>query len=99
MSNRFSVFNSDPDEKSIDDVYSDITKKTRTTLIAWKNYIEQEKLQKNKIMLDWQVSLTDSLEYWISLGDNISTGDLILARINIGILIETWLKIFFTIYS
>ena len=50
-------------------------------------------------MLDWQVSLTDSLEYWISLGDNISTGDLILARINIGILIETWLKIFFTIYS
>ena len=99
MSNRFSVFNSDPDERSIDDVYSDITKKTRTTLIVWKNYIEQEKLQKNKIMLDWQVSLTDSLEYWISLGDNISTGDLILARINIGILIETWLKIFFTIYS
>lgn len=27
MSNRFSVFNSDPDEKSIDDVYSDIIKK------------------------------------------------------------------------
>ena len=49
MSNRFSVFNSDPDEKSIDDVYSDITKKTRTTLIAWKNYIEQEKLQKIKL--------------------------------------------------
>lgn len=100
MNNRFSVFNSDPDERSIDDIYSEITKKTRTIMIVWRNYIEQKEMQKkNKIMLDWQISLTDSLKYWISLGDDISIGDLILARINIGILIETWLKIFFTIYS
>ena len=50
-------------------------------------------------MLDWQVELTNSLWHWVSLGDGISIGDLILARINIGMLIEAWLKIFFTIYS
>ena len=50
-------------------------------------------------MLDWQVSLTNSLKYWLSMDTNISTGDLILARINLGMLVETWLRIFFTIYS
>ena len=100
MDNRFSVFNSNIDTRRVNDAYLKITKKTSKLVSVWRNFIEQEGLRKKYIiMLDWQVSLTNSLKYWLSMDTNISTGDLILARINLGMLIETWLRIFFTIYS
>lgn len=100
MDNRFSVFNSNIDTRRVDDAYLKITKKTSKLVSVWRNFIEQEGLRKKYIiMLDWQVSLTNSLKYWLSMDTNISTGDLILARINLGMLVETWLRIFFTIYS
>ena len=100
MNNRFSVFNSNIDTRRVNDAYLKITKKTSKLVSVWRNFIEQEGLRKKYIiMLDWQVSLTNSLKYWLSMDTNISTGDLILARINLGMLVETWLRIFFTIYS
>lgn len=100
MDNRFSVFNSNIDTRRVNDAYLKITKKTSKLVSVWRNFIEQEGLRKKYIiMLDWQVSLTNSLKYWLSMDTNISTGDLILARINLGMLVETWLRIFFTIYS
>ena len=98
--NIFSIFDNDPDTSNINDIYQEIVKKTSEIVSKWKDFIKQEEFQKSyKIMLDWQVELTNSLWHWVSLGDGISIGDLILARINIGMLIEAWLKIFFTIYS
>lgn len=98
--NIFSIFNNNPDTSNINDIYQEIVKKTSEIVSKWKDFIEQEEFQKSyKIMLDWQVELTNSLWHWVSLGDGISVGDLILARINIGMLVENWLKIFFTIYS
>ena len=100
MDNRFSVFNSNIDTRRVNDAYLKITKKTSKLVSVWRNFIEQEGLRKKYIiMLDWQVSLTNSLKYWLSMDTNISTGDLILARINLGMLVETWLRIFLTIYS
>ena len=100
MDNRFSVFNSNIDTRRVNDAYLKITKKTSKLVSVGRNFIEKEGLRKKYIiMLDWQVSLTNSLKYWLSMDTNISTGDLILARINLGMLVETWLRIFFTIYS
>ena len=71
-------------------IYQKIVKKTSEIVSKWKDFIKQEELQKSyKIMLDWQVELTNSLWHWVPLGDGISIGDLILARINIGMLVET----------
>lgn len=98
--NIFSIFKSSPNTEVINEVYSEIIKKTTLTISKWTDFIENEGSQRSyKIMLDWQISLTNSLQHWISLDKNIPIGDLILARINIGMLVETWLKIFFTIYS
>lgn len=98
--NIFSIFNNDPDTSNINDIYQEIVKKTSEIVSKWKDFIKQEEFQKSyKIMLDWQVELTNSLWHWVSLSDGIPIGDLILARINIGMLVETWLKVFFTIYS
>ena len=98
--NIFSIFNNNPDTNNINNIYQKIVKKTSEIVSKWKDFIKQEEFQKSyKIILNWQVELTNSLQHWVSLGNGISIGDLILARINIGMLIETWLKIFFTIYS
>lgn len=100
MGNRFSVFNSNIDTRRVNDAYLEITKKTSKLVSVWRNFIEQEGLRKKYIiMLDWQVSLTNSLKYWLSMDTNISTDDLIITRVNLGMLVETWLRIFFTIYS
>ena len=98
--NIFSIFNNNPDTNNINNIYQKIVKKTSEIVSKWKDFIKQEEFQKSyKIILNWQVELTNSLQHWVSLGNGISIGDLILARINIGMLIETWLKIFFTVYS
>ncbi len=49
-------------------------------------------------MLDWTVQLTDTLQIWIDKGSSMTDGELILARVNMGALVEAWLKFFFCVH-
>ena len=49
-------------------------------------------------MLDWTVQLTDTLKMWIDKGSSMTDGELILARTNMGALVEAWLKFFFSVF-
>ncbi len=46
-------------------------------------------------MLEWQSELTITLKIWIDKGLTMSTGELILARANLGAVVESWLKFFY----
>ncbi|MEG1313520.1 MAG: hypothetical protein RSD40_04320, partial [Bacilli bacterium] len=49
-------------------------------------------------MLNWQSELTKTLKIWIDKGLDMSEGELILARANLGAVVESWLKFFYCIY-
>lgn len=49
-------------------------------------------------MLDWMSSLTDALQIWINKGCFMTDGELILARTNLGALVESWLKLFYCVF-
>jgi len=51
-----------------------------------------------KAMLKWLGCLTDTLDLWINKVDNMTEGELILARVNLGALVECWLKMFYCAY-
>ena len=42
--------------------------------------------------------LTDTLKIWIDKGSTMTEGELILARTNMGALVESWLKFFYCVY-
>ena len=46
-------------------------------------------------MLEWQSELTKSLKIWIDKGLTMTTGELILARANLGAVVESCLKFFY----
>lgn len=95
--NRFSIYSSIIKSDIIKTVYEELIKKTNRLIQIWDEYIELIP-KRYTVMLNWQKDLTKSLKHWIDLGDTISSGDLILARVNLGMLTENLLKIFFTIY-
>lgn len=95
--NRFSIYSSIIKSDIIKTVYEELIKKTNRLIQIWDEYIELIP-KRYTVMLNWQKDLTKSLKHWIDLGDTISSGDLILARVNLGMLTESLLKIFFTIY-
>ena len=49
-------------------------------------------------MLKWMSELTDILKIWIDKGSTMTEGELILARTNMGALVESWLKFFYCVY-
>ena len=49
-------------------------------------------------MLDWMVELTNCLSIWIDKGEDMTVGELILARTNLGALVESWLKFFYCVF-
>ena len=49
--------------------------------------------------LDWMLELTNTLELWIDKGESMSEGELLLARVNMGALVESWLKLFYCVYN
>lgn len=51
----------------------------------------------SKSRLDWQVSLSETLHWWIDR-DPMTDGELILAWANLGAILEGTLKLFFSIY-
>lgn len=48
--------------------------------------------------LDWIIQLTDCLEIWTDRIFILSEGELLLARANIGAIVEGWLKFFYCVY-
>ena len=49
-------------------------------------------------MLEWQSELTKTLKIWIDKGLTMTAGELILARANLGAVVESWLKFFYCVY-
>ena len=52
----------------------------------------------DKAMLDWNLELTEALSIWIDKGLTMTKGELILARVNLGNIVEFWLKFFYSVY-
>lgn len=50
------------------------------------------------VKFDWLLSLTKTLDIWIEKGICMSEGELLLARANLGSLVEGWLKLFYCVY-
>lgn len=48
--------------------------------------------------LRWMSELTDTLDIWMNKGTAMTDGELILARTNMGALVESWLKFFYCVY-
>ncbi|MCB8566292.1 hypothetical protein [Fusobacterium ulcerans] len=75
---------------------------TKNTALLWQDVqgiasVEAAGKLKNA-MLDWTVELTDCLHIWLEKGTSMSDGELILARVNLGTLVESWLKFFYCVH-
>ena len=82
--------------------YEVIKVKTMNTALLWKDIhgiATDATAQKLDVaMLDWMSSLTDALQIWIKKGWFMTDGELILARTNLGALVESWLKLFYCVF-
>lgn len=84
------------------DSFEILTIQTNNAALIWKNVYGiapdavAEKL--DKAMLKWQSELTKTLKIWIDKGLNMSEGELILARANLGAVVEAWLRFFYCVF-
>ena len=82
-----------------------IIRKTNNTTLVWKEAAQeaippQSATQKiDEAMLDWMRELTKTLRLWTDKGGKMTSGELILARANLGALVESWLKFFYCAYN
>lgn len=76
--------------------------KTSNSALVWKEVrgiVDSEVADKmDKAMLEWMVELTNCLSIWIDKGENMSDGEIILARVNLGALVESWIKFFYCVF-
>lgn len=79
--------------------YDILKTQTNNTMLIWK---ESRGISPNSVadkmesaMLRWMSELTDALDIWIEKGISMTEGELILARTNMGALVESWLKFFY----
>ena len=82
--------------------YETLKIRTKNIVLIWKNVhgVADEKVadKMDKAMLNWIIELTDCLSIWIDKGESLTEGKLILARVNMGALVESWLKLFYCIF-
>ncbi len=75
---------------------------TSNTAIMWKESrgIAPDNVadKMDDAMLSWMSELTDTLKIWIDKGISMTDGELILARTNMGALVESWLKFFYCVF-
>ena len=75
---------------------------TKNVAVIWKNTrgISPDEVadKLDKAMLEWMRDLTQSLKIWIDKGQNMTDGELILARANLGSVVESWLRLFYTVF-
>ena len=83
--------------------FEELKKQTQNVALIWKctRGVSPANVANDldKAMLNWMSSLTDSLGIWISKGVNMTDGELILARANFGSVVESWLRLYYTIYQ
>lgn len=79
--------------------YEIVKKHTNDMSILWKECrgIAPDSVadKMDDAMLRWMVELTETLSIWIERGNCLTDGELILARTNMGALVESWLKFFY----
>lgn len=79
--------------------YEIVKKHTNNMSILWKECrgIAPDSVadKMDDAMLRWMVELTETLSIWIERGNCLTDGELILARTNMGALVESWLKFFY----
>ena len=82
--------------------YEKLKQITHHTEVVWKNSrgIAPDSVadKLDEAMLNWITQLTEALSIWIYKDINLTEGELILARTNLGALTECWLKFFFCVY-
>ena len=75
-----------------------LTIQTYNTALIWKDVhgIAPDNAAKKLdiAMLDWQSELTKTLKIWVDKGLDMTVGELILARANLGAVVESWLRFF-----
>lgn len=82
-----------------------IIRVTNNTTLLWKaaaqeNIPPSSAAQKiDDAMLDWMRELTKALRIWTDKGAKMTSGELILARANLGAIVESWLKFFYCVYN
>lgn len=82
--------------------YESLVIETNRIMDLWKNsrgfapVDTADKLE--NAMLDLHFEMTKSLGIWIKKGLSMTKGELVLARVNIGAVVESWLKFFYCIY-
>lgn len=76
--------------------------KTSNTALLWKNVDgiapQAAAVKLDHAMLNWMSELTNTLSIWIDKGLEMTEGELILARANLGSVVESWLKFFYCVY-
>ena len=79
-----------------------LTIQTNNTALIWKDVhgIAPDNAAKKLdiAMLDWQRELTKTLKIWIDKGLDMTVGELILARANLGAVVESWLRFFYCVF-
>lgn len=82
--------------------FSKLVQQTNNITLIWKDIYgmapKHTAAKLNKAMLEWQLELTKTLKLWIDKGLNMTVGELILARANLGAVVESWLKFFYCVY-
>lgn len=82
--------------------YEILSIQTSNAALVWKEVrgiVDSQVADKmDNAMLEWIVELTNCLPIWIDKGENMSVGELILARTNLGALVESWLKFFYCVF-
>ena len=75
---------------------------TNNTALIWKKArgtaADSVADKLDKAMLDWQGDLTRTLRIWIDKGLTMTNGELILARSNLGAVVESWLKFYYCVF-
>ena len=75
---------------------------TKNIAVLWQDVqgIASVKVAKKleNAKLNWTVELTECLHIWLEKGVSMSDGELILARTNLGTLVESWLKFFYCVH-
>ena len=79
-----------------------LTIQTNNTALIWKDVhgIAPDNAAKKLdiAMLDWQSELTKTLKIWLDKGLDMTVGELILARANLGAVVESWLRFFYSVF-
>ena len=82
-----------------------IIQNTNNITLIWKQAATMSLLPNSvskkidSAMLDWLRDLTKTLRLWTDKGFSMTSGELILARVNLGSVVESWLKFFYCVHN